>query len=262
MAVPVRAELLAQIDGLGRRALGCWARNQDRRRTELRSAARALPGPDRLLGEPRQRVDLAAAGLLRGLKTNAHAHRTALARLETRLAPQAPGARLARLGDRLTGFGERLGRARTVLAHRKRDTFAGVANRLAAAMRANAAQNAAKVTREREAFAGVCARADRAMSANLDRRYASLERLSDLLAAFSYHGVLARGFALVRDEGGRPLRSASAVAMGSRIDIEFADGRLPALATGGVTSGFRPQPIARRKRRMTVSADQGNLFDG
>src|SRR5208282_4932337 len=33
MAVPVRAELLVAIDSLARRALACWRRNQEARRT-------------------------------------------------------------------------------------------------------------------------------------------------------------------------------------------------------------------------------------
>src|ERR1700733_9538760 len=35
MAVPVRSELIARIDGLARRSLGCWSRAQEHRRTEL-----------------------------------------------------------------------------------------------------------------------------------------------------------------------------------------------------------------------------------
>src|SRR5436190_6775482 len=42
-AVPVRSELLAQIDSLARRQLSSWARGIDSRRTELRAATRALP---------------------------------------------------------------------------------------------------------------------------------------------------------------------------------------------------------------------------
>ena len=49
MAVPVRADLLVDIDSLARRALACWRRNQEARRTELRSAARALPDADEVL---------------------------------------------------------------------------------------------------------------------------------------------------------------------------------------------------------------------
>ena len=71
MAVPVRAELLVDIDSLARRALSCWRRNQEARRAELRSAARALPGADEVLALPRQRLDHAAAALARALHTNA-----------------------------------------------------------------------------------------------------------------------------------------------------------------------------------------------
>src|ERR1700726_2164337 len=56
MAVPVKAELIARIDGLARRSLACWMRGQDHRRTELRAAARALPTAETLLGIPRQRL--------------------------------------------------------------------------------------------------------------------------------------------------------------------------------------------------------------
>ena len=45
MAVPVRSELLLQVDSCARRALACWQRSQERRRTELRAATRALPTP-------------------------------------------------------------------------------------------------------------------------------------------------------------------------------------------------------------------------
>src|SRR5882762_858873 len=48
MAVPVRAELIAEVASLARRTLACWARGQDARRTELRAAARALPSLDQL----------------------------------------------------------------------------------------------------------------------------------------------------------------------------------------------------------------------
>src|ERR1043165_7891553 len=37
MAVPVRVDLLSQIDSLARRQLSCWARGLDNRRTELRA---------------------------------------------------------------------------------------------------------------------------------------------------------------------------------------------------------------------------------
>src|SRR6202051_176549 len=71
MAVPVRAELMVDVDSLVRRALASWRRNQDARRSELRSAARALPGADEVLALPRQRLDHAAAAVTRALRAHA-----------------------------------------------------------------------------------------------------------------------------------------------------------------------------------------------
>src|SRR5208282_798515 len=78
MAVPVRADLLVAVDSLARRALASWLRNQQARRSELRSAARALPDGEDVLALPRQRLDHAAAGLTRALRANAQIHRVGL----------------------------------------------------------------------------------------------------------------------------------------------------------------------------------------
>src|ERR1700743_1312654 len=74
MAVPVRSELLVEVATLGRRAMMCWQRGQESRRSELRAAARALPGLSELLAIPRQRLDGAAGALPRALRASTHAH--------------------------------------------------------------------------------------------------------------------------------------------------------------------------------------------
>jgi exodeoxyribonuclease VII large subunit len=84
--------------------------------------------------------------------------------------------------------------------------------------------------------------------ARLDSRMAGLHRI---LTALSYQGVLARGFALVRDAAGEPIRSAAAVAVNDPLDIEFADGRVPAVAAGGTAS---------RRRGTSEKGGQGSLF--
>src|SRR6202041_1812935 len=63
MAVPVRRELMVEVDSFARRALACWRRCQEARWSELRSAARALPNADEVLAQPRQRLDHAASRL-------------------------------------------------------------------------------------------------------------------------------------------------------------------------------------------------------
>src|SRR5271154_3835962 len=62
MAVPVRAELMLDVISFARRALASWQRNQEARRSELRSAARALPAADEVLALPRQRRPPPPAG--------------------------------------------------------------------------------------------------------------------------------------------------------------------------------------------------------
>ena len=87
-----------------------------------------------------------------------------------------------------------------------------------------------------------------------------------LLAAFSYRGVLARGFALVRDGKGRPLRSAAAVSSRMRLEIEFSDGRVAAVADGEAPAA--PSAALRAKPRLRggqgpggqSSGGQGSLF--
>jgi exodeoxyribonuclease VII large subunit len=79
-----------------------------------------------------------------------------------------------------------------------------------------------------------------------------------MLEAVSYRGVLARGFALVRDEAGMPLRRAAEIREGQALRIEFADGEVSAAAAAG-----RPFPDATRPKRARRSRDgegQGSLF--
>ncbi|MGE0060663.1 MAG: exodeoxyribonuclease VII large subunit [Xanthobacteraceae bacterium] len=102
-----------------------------------------------------------------------------------------------------------------------------------------------------------------------DRRTQRVQSAGQLLAAFSYRGVLARGFALVRDAAGVPLRTAASVASGARLDIEFADGRIAATAGEGATPPTAPR-VASSKPVAKVSAKppktggagggQGDLF--
>ena len=61
---------------------------------------------------------------------------------------------------------------------------------------------------------------------------ARVETAARLLEGYSYRGVLARGFAVVRDEQERPLTSAAAVRTGAALSLEFQDGRAAAQATG------------------------------
>jgi exodeoxyribonuclease VII large subunit len=209
MAVPVRAELLLDIGSLAQRGLASWRRNQDARRGELRSAARALPAADEVLALPRQRLDHAATALRRALHANAQIHRVGYSRIAGRLS-----------------------------AHLLRGT----------------------VERRRERLGAFATRAERALRNFVAARRARAERGGELLAAYSYRGVLARGFALVRDAAGQPLRSAAAVSAGTPIEIEFADGRVGARSDGAPSADKPSGDAAKPRARRGGGAGQGDLF--
>ena len=238
MAVPVRAELMLDVESLEQRALAGWMRNQEARRAALRSAARALPDADEVLAVPRQRLDQAAAALTRALRANAHIHRVSLSRVGGRLGPH-----LLRLQ-----------------VDRRRERYTGIAHRLRASAAANVTAHRMRIAREGERVRALGERADRAIENLLDARWARCERDAQLLAAFSYRGVLARGFALVRDRASRPLRSAAAVSAGMPIDIEFADGRVGARAEVVQTAVTPRVEPPRRRRRREHDPGQGSLF--
>ncbi len=238
IAVPVRAELAVDIQSLERRALAGWLRSQEARRAAVRSAVRALPDADEVLALPRQRLDHAAVGLGRGLRANAHLHRVSFTRIGGRLS-----AHLLRIH-----------------VERRRERYDGIALRLRASAAANVTAHRMRLARERERVAALAERAERAVENFLDARWARWERGSQLLAAFSYRSVLARGFALVRDRAGRPVRTASAVTVGTPLDVEFSDGHVGARAEVVQASATpRPEPL-RRRRRRDGNPGQGSLF--
>jgi exodeoxyribonuclease VII large subunit len=116
-----------------------------------------------------------------------------------------------------------------------------------------------RIERCREQTAAFGDRAHRAFRIFRDRRAARLRSVGQLLAAYSYRGVLARGFALVRDGDGRPLRTAAAVGSGTRLEIEFSDGRIGATADGE-RAASPPAKSKARTREGGGSSGQGSLF--
>jgi exodeoxyribonuclease VII large subunit len=264
IAVPVRIALIERVDGLARRSLACWARANDHRRTELRAAIRALPSAEMLLALPRQRLDASADRLPRALIANAQAHHAAYTRVASRLTPHTLRIPILRNRERVLALAGRASQCMRVHGERRRDRFAAVAARLSAGLRANADAQSVRVARGRERIEMLSARAARAALTLIDRRQGRLERAGQLLAALSYHGVLARGFALVRAEDGRPLRTAAAVGLAMRLDIEFADGHVRATSddaatddakTGGTTAGGATANGARRPALERTAAD-------
>jgi exodeoxyribonuclease VII large subunit len=233
--VPVRADLMAQIADLSRRQAGAIRRLSDRRRSDLRALARALPGPEAVLSGPRQRLDLAAARLAPALARNARVHEQQLALLTRRLDARSPRVTLARLRAELAGF-----------------------SRVLAAARANAiAAERTRVSTLRERLGVLASRADRSFAQGLMRRRDRLDAVWTLARSLGPQAVLARGYALVRDGSGRLVRGVAQARPGLALSVQLADGRFEATVAGGGDAPLKP---ARTPRRDAPPGGQGDLF--
>jgi exodeoxyribonuclease VII large subunit len=113
MAVPVRAELKADIETLGGRLVAALSRLIERRRTELRAAAGALPRPSSLMELKRQRFDLVAEKLDAALLGNVAMKRSSLLVLGAGLKPVALGRDISSKRERLVDRMRRLDMAST-----------------------------------------------------------------------------------------------------------------------------------------------------
>ncbi len=221
LAVPVRAELVTELTSLEGRLRGAMLRLAERRRAELRALARALPSGEALVGQPRQRLDFAASALGARLRGALDARRLRQERASRRLSAQSPHARTAAGRERFSALGGRLARAGTRIGERFREALQRVVG---------------------------ADRAGRAVRLALHRRLDRLHARRQLLEAVSYKNVLERGFALVRDAHGAPLRRAADVPRAASLEIEFADGKVAA------TTAATP-----RRRKAPRDAGQGTL---
>ncbi|MBM3553510.1 MAG: exodeoxyribonuclease VII large subunit [Alphaproteobacteria bacterium] len=236
-AVPVRVELVEHLAMRASRLEGARRRAMDQRRASLSTLARLLPPGDALLASPRQRLDRAAERLGAGVRAAKDGRRLRVSRAAALLARHSPQAELARVREKLRGLGTRLRQgyiARAVLARQ---------------------ENAAA----RQRLAGAAQRLDRAVAGLIVRSQERLDRLSRLLDSLSHRSVLARGFALVREESGALVRSVAQAPPGTGLDIEIADGRIAARA-GAATPDPPAPPQPRRRVRRLGGDDQGSLF--
>jgi exodeoxyribonuclease VII large subunit len=266
MAVPVRSELFVEVSTLARRGMLCWQRGQEGRRNELRAAARALPAASELLAIPRQRLDGASASLPRALKANTHAHFRRFAGTSARLTVRVLRGQIAQARQRLTASGERMIHSARSLLRIRRDRYAGLEIRLKASKLSNAKAQRQTIARDRERALRLAERARRALATAMQRHQARVAHSGQLLAALSYRSVLARGFALVRDEQGLPVHAAATIGPGARLDLEFADGHVAATADTNrpaATAAAKPvasEPKTAAPRRVVKPVGQGSLF--
>jgi exodeoxyribonuclease VII large subunit len=231
--VPVRADLLAQTLDFGQRTMACMTRALREASTELAGLARGLGDPRRLIEERQQRVDVSGERLAIAARAlvERRGHELERARLTS---PQA-----------------------VILA--KEQALVAEVRVLEGAMRRYAGDTRQKIGRTADRLEQYAERLERGSSEVLARYGERVDQLGKLLESYSFHSVLNRGFALVRDQDGQPVLAAAGAHAGDAISIDFADGRVGARVTDGLGAASRPAPVPPR-RREGGSGNQGSLL--
>ncbi len=233
MAVPVRADLMAETLDYAKRLVGGINRLLRESTMELAGLARGLGDPRRLIEERQQRLDVSGERL--GL---------AMRQLVDRRAQSLAAARLLR--------------PNAVIAA-KEQMLAAESRALRSAMERFKGDTLQKIERTADRLTQNADRLKRHSDDLLRRGGERVDQLGKLLESYSFHSVLNRGFALVRDQDGQPVLVAAATSAGQTIGIEFADGRIGAKVTDSVG---RPARVAAPPppRRQGGSGNQGSLL--
>lgn len=256
MAVPVKADLEAQVASLAARLGRAMTRQMDTRRREIRDLARALPSIDQVLALPRRRFDEASARLGRGLEMTTVNKRRAFERVAAHLRPDILSARIAEQRQRLT---ERMTRGERII-ERLFDRMRAKIGRADAVLAGFPSRLHAQSERQRDRLRNVTLRGDGAIDNLIARRGQALSSHSRILQSLSYKNVLKRGYAVIRGEGDKVLSSAAMVAPGDHLSIEFHDVAVAAVAG----PGDEPASSPAKKRSLSKPAGdktgQGSLF--
>lgn len=150
--------------------------------------------------------------------------RSELGHLKARL--KHPGARLRDQAQRLDDLEQRLLRAQHAALRETRGRLALLAGRLAAR------SPGPRLDQSRGDTTRLEQRLREAMQGRLARTRDRLSHLDQMLASLSPQRTLDRGYAIVTDASGRPLRDAREVAVGAPVQARLARGRLDLTVNG------------------------------
>jgi exodeoxyribonuclease VII large subunit len=232
MAVPVRADLMAQTLDFGKRTMACMNRVLREANLAVTGLARGLGDPLRLIEERQQRLDVSGERLALATRqlVERRGHALAAARL---ISPVA-----------------------VLLA--KQQALVAESRVLEGAMRRYVGDTRQKIERTTDRIEQYGERLRRCGTEFLAHGLRQVDQLGKLLESYSFHSVLNRGFALVRDQDGHPIMTAAETHAGDTIAIEFADGRIGAKVTEGAAAA--PRAAAPPRRRDGGSGNQGSLL--
>ena len=249
MAVPVRLDLLAQVETMGARLTRAVSMALQTRRQRTSDLSRALPRPEGLTGTQRQRLDFWSERLPGALTQGLHRRRSRLAELAASTRPYALARLTQQARERLSLRSQSL---TTSLTRRQTDAKTALtqwSSRLAPALSRLANDQTRHLTDKQRQLTQLVTRLEAAplqRIATLRERLHTRDRLRQTLG---HAETLRRGFVVVRDASGQVLTSKSQAEAEAALDLQFHDGHL--------TLGASP---SKRRKEAPPAPEQGSLF--
>ena len=243
MAVPVRLELMAGVDQMGARASRAVSDGVARRKQRVADLSRALPKPDQLVEDARQRFDYWSEKLDAALIGRVGAGRLRLGEASGLLRPSILNTKLAQRRERLDDWQSRLGPALARSTTQARRDLTAQSRRLRPDAIQTAQARAAKDLRT------TLQRLSTAASTQTSRHRNRLDALDRMRETLGYRETLKRGYAVVRGDGD-VVTTAKAAKAATSLEIEFADGTMTPTGT----------PTLPKRKAKPPPPDQGSLF--
>nr|WP_157022567.1 exodeoxyribonuclease VII large subunit [Zongyanglinia huanghaiensis] len=197
LAVPVRLELLAWTGEQGARMTHAVGQSVQQRKQRLKDMSRAMPKPERLLDDPRQKLDILFDKLPNALIRGVQNRRVQLSQKSAGLRPQALQQLMARRHDKLISLSSQLNLRTT-------------------------SQNLAL---HKERLEHLSKQLDGLHQQRIEKTRQQLDAAGRQLEILSYRATLDRGYAVVRDAG-QLITSKATAAKASALEIEFSDGTI------------------------------------
>ncbi len=224
MAIPAKADLIADLAQKSSRLIGALNRQAQENRLRLSRLERLIPDLPALLGSARQRLDDRAERAMLALPALLARRRVILTSIERRLPDPHKLTAPARETLRDRGLRLRLAAPGLVAARRsalemRSQRFAGAIHRAMTALRGKADRITARLS-------------EGPLRAALRESRAHLSGLAPRLDAASPLALLQRGYVLVTTPAGQPITTAASVKPGNRLRLHFGDGEVDATAQG------------------------------
>jgi exodeoxyribonuclease VII large subunit len=252
MAVPVRADLIAQVFDCQRRLAGSAGRMIQERRNHVDGLARGLGDPHSLLEGCIQRLDDRAERLGMAMTGALDRRRTRVAELAAKL--RHPREVLTAAQGRLQSEARALGAGLRQVVAAEEGRLGRVGSRLTLMpIRIRVSEGERRLTDLGE-------RMDAGYVRLLTERTSRLRSGAALLESYSYRGILERGFALVTDQDEQRITSAADAKAGMPVTVEFHDGKVDAIVGHGGVARKAEAGGTGKSRKAGPKAGQGVLF--